>query len=333
MESKVLVVGGGSIGKRHIRNLLSLKFNGNDIYCVEPRKDRIEALKTLGIENTFENINQALEKNSYNFSILCSPTIFHIDQAISLARKKINIFIEKPLSADLNNIDELLTEVKENNIKVGIAYVFRFSPLINKVKEILNKNLLGKVLYFRGEFSEYLPDFHPYEDYRTFYMAKKELGGGSILDQSHIIDLIFYLFGDFKSVFAFNSKVSNLEINTDDISEMLVETQNGIVGTIHTDIIGRNHKKELEIKGELGNITVNFYKNCVNFYSSQDKASTIYNKFEKDFNQNYILELQNFIMYCQDKEDIRTSLDESIKIMKLIFAAQKSHKTGQREVL
>ena len=333
MENKVLVVGGGSIGKRHIRNLLSIKFSSNNIYCVEPRKDRVEELNKLGITNIFEDLNFALEKNNYNFSILCSPTIFHIDQAISLARNKINIFIEKPLSADLSKIDELLLEVKENKIKVGIAYVFRFSPLIDKVKEIINSNLLGKTLYFRGEFSEYLPDFHPYEDYRTFYMAKKELGGGSILDQSHIIDLIYYLFGDFKSVFAFNSKVSDLEINTDDIAEILVETKNGILGTIHTDIIGRNHKKELEIKCELGNVTVNFYQNSVYLYSSQDKTTTIHNKFEKDFNQNYILELQNFIMYCQNKEEIKTSLNESIKIMKLIFAAQKSHKTGQREVL
>ncbi len=333
MENKVLVVGGGSIGKRHIRNLLHINFNSDDIHCVEPREDRVEELNKLGIKDTYESLNEALKKNNYTFSILCSPTIFHIDQAISLAREKINIFIEKPLSADLNKIDELLAQVEKNKIRVGIAYVFRFSPLVGKVKEILNTNLLGKLLYFRGEFSEYLPDFHPYEDYRTFYMAKKELGGGSILDQSHIIDLAYYLLGDFKSVFAFNSKVSNLEINTDDIAEMLIETKNGVVGTIHTDIIGRNHKKELEIKGELGNITINFYENSVNFYSASDKNTIIYNKFEKDFNQNYILELKNFIMYCQGKEEIKTSLSDSIKIMKLIFAAQKSYKTGQREGL
>ena len=205
MENKVLVVGGGSIGKRHIRNLLSIKFENADIHCVEPRKDRVEELNKLGIKCTFENLEEALEKNNYGFSILCSPTVFHIDQSIKLAKKKVNIFIEKPLSADLNKIDELLKEVEQNKIKVGIAYVFRFSPLISKVKEILNTNVIGKSLYFRGEFSEYLPDFHPYEDYRTFYMAKKELGGGSILDQSHIIDIIYYLLGDFKSVFAFSS--------------------------------------------------------------------------------------------------------------------------------
>ena len=333
MNYKVLVVGGGSIGKRHIRNLKSIKLDCKNIHCVEPRKDRVEELNQLGLESTYEDVRNALKHNDYDFSILCSPTIFHIEQAIDLAKKGINIFIEKPLSADLNKIDDLLSIIKENNVKVGIAYVFRFSPLIDKVKELIDKNHIGKLLYFRGEFSEYLPDFHPYEDYRTFYMAKKELGGGSILDQSHIMDLAYYLFGEFKSVFAFNSKVSNLEINVDDMSEMILETKNGLHGTVHTDIIGRCHKKELEIKGELGNIFVNFYQNTVSVYSASDKSLTSYNKFEKDFNVNYILELKNFIMYCQGKEEIRTSLEDSINIMKLIFAAKKSHNSGQREVL
>ena len=301
MKNKVLVVGGGSIGKRHMRNLISIKVDKTNIHCIEPRRDRVEELNQMGIQSTYENLNDALNNNDYDFSILCSPTVFHIDQSIDLAKKNINIFIEKPLSANLDKIDELTSIIRENNIKVGIAYVFRFSPLVDKAKEIIEKNIIGRPLYFRGEFSEYLPDFHPYEDYRTFYMAKKELGGGSILDQSHIMDLAYYLFGDFKSVFALNSKVSNLEINVDDISEMILETKSGVHGTIHTDIIGRSHKKELEIKGELGNIIINFYQNSVSLYLAEDKSLITYSKFEKDFNVNYILELKNYIMYCEGK--------------------------------
>ena len=186
-------------------------------------------------------------------------------------------------------------------------------------KELIDKNHIGKLLYFRGEFSEYLPDFHPYEDYRTFYMAKKELGGGSILDQSHIMDLAYYLFGEFKSVFAFNSKVSNLEINVDDMSEMILETKNGLHGTVHTDIIGRSHKKELEIKGEKGNIFWNSTENLVTFYNAETKEKTLFKKFTTDFNLNYIDELNHFIKCCEGKETPRASLEDGIETMELIL--------------
>ena len=141
-----------------------------------------------------------------------------------------------------------------------MAYIFRFTPHVKMIRNLIENNSIGKIYYVKGEFSEYLPDWHPYEDYRSFYMAKKSMGGGSILDQSHIFDLVHYLFGAFKNVKAFNSKISNLELNADDISELIVELKNGIIASLHTDIFGRQHQKFLEIKGEKGNIN-DFYKN------------------------------------------------------------------------
>ena len=106
--------------------------------------------------------------------------------------------MEKPLDSDLQNIEVFNNLVNENKLVVMMAYVFRFSPLIKKVKDLITNNVIGKVYFARGEFSEYLPDWHPYEDYRSFYMSEKKLGGGSILDQSHIMDLIHFLLGDFE---------------------------------------------------------------------------------------------------------------------------------------
>ena len=125
----------------------------------------------------------------------------HTNQGIQLAKNNIHLMIEKPLDSNLDRISELKDIVNEKNLTVMMAYIFRFSPLTKMVKEFLNDNRIGKPLYVRGEFSEYLPDWHPWEDYRTFYMAKKSQGGGSILDQSHIMDLVHYLLGGFESVY------------------------------------------------------------------------------------------------------------------------------------
>ena len=208
----ILVVGAGSIGKRHLKNLIQIGIDTSNLIVVETRDDRRAEVQSLGIDNIFQSIDDATLKHKIDEAIICSPTSLHIEQAIELANKNIHLMIEKPLSRDLQDIDQLKNIVEENNLAVLMAYIFRFSPLTKKVKEILEKNTIGRVLYVRGEFSEYLPDWHPWEDYRSFYMAKKSEGGGSILDQSHIMDLVHYLFGGFETVSALNSKISSLEI-------------------------------------------------------------------------------------------------------------------------
>ena len=330
---KFLVLGCGSIGKRHLRNLLSIGTKPENIFAVDPREDRIEEIKNLGIGNFSKDYNNIIQEDKIDAALICSPTNLHIKQGIDLAKKNIHLFIEKPLDENNENIAELKSLVNSNNLTVALAYVFRFSPLTQKVKNILSNNTLGKVMYVRGEFSEYLPDFHPYEDYRTFYMAKKDLGGGSILDQSHIMDLIGYLFGEFKEVYAVNTNLSALEISTDDIAEMIVKMDGGCLASIHTDIFGRGHKKCLEVKAEKGNIFIDFLDNTVSVYKSDSKSIEVFNKFSKDFNLNYIDEINNFINSCNQKDKVMTSLEEGIKTMNLILTAKKSHKSGKKEII
>ena len=119
-------------------------------------------------------------------------------------------------------------------------------------------------------------------------MASKEQGGGSILDQCHIMDLAHHLIGEFSSVMAINTKVSNLEIKADDISELIVRHKNGVISSIHTDIFGRAHRKSIEIKGEQGNILWDFYKNEVEIYNSENKKqSNLINSYTNTFSYGF----------------------------------------------
>ena len=143
----------------------------------------------------------------------------------------------------------------------------------------------------------------------------KNLGGGSILDQSHAMDLVHYLFGNFKSVMAFNNKLSKLEIEADDIAEMIIELENGILASIHTDIFGRRHSKSLEIKGENGNIFWDFYNNSVSIYDAKTKTFRTEDSFDKDFNKVYIEELKYFINCCEKNAEAQPNLDVGIDTM------------------
>lgn len=332
MEKNFVITGGGSIGKRHLKNLISLNINKENIFVLEPREDRVSEIKSLGIDNCIKDIRE-FDDISIKAAIICSPTSYHIDQAIYFANKEADLMIEKPLSRDLQNIDKLKDIVSKNKLITFIAYIFRFAPSIKYLKEILEKKVIGEVFFVRGEFSEYLPDWHPYEKYNSFYMAQKQLGGGSILDQSHIMDLVHYLFGNFKSVMAFNNKVSGLEIEADDIAEMIVELDNGILASIHTDIFGRKHSKSLEIKGSKGNIHWDFYKNTVSVYDAETKTCKIESNFDKDFNKVYIEELKYFINCSEKNIQAQPNLDVGIDTMKLILSSEDSQNSGKKVII
>ncbi len=322
---KILIVGLGSIGKRHINTMLKQGVKKENIIGFDVRKDRIkETNKKFNIKTFLTNFSNIKEKE-FNAAIICSPTSLHIKQATILAKKKINLFIEKPLCHNLDGIKKLQYFVKKNKLQVLINYPFRFSEHGKKLKYLVDKKILGKVLYFRGEFSEYLPDWHPWEDYRKFYMAFKSQGGGSILDQSHILDMAHFLFGDMKEVLGcFNSKVSKLEVKSDDIAEILLKFKSGLVGNIHQDMIGRHHKKEMTIICEKGNIHWNVYNLSVTLIYPNGKKR-IY-KFKKDHNIMYNNQTKHMVKILRKNEKPKISLTDGIHTLKVINAAEKSHK-------
>lgn len=329
---KFLVVGGGSIGKRHMRNLLAIGIAPEDVAAVDPREDRRqEILETVGIGKAYESLESALDAQDFDAACICSPTSMHIPQATLLANKGVHIFMEKPLANDLEGIEDLKAAVETNGVAVLMAYIFRFTAPVQKLKELLDSGCIGEVLFVRGEFSEYLPDWHPWEDYRSFYMAKKSMGGGSILDQSHIMDLVHYLLGGFDEVFAVNTKISSLEIEADDIASMTVKLKSGVLASIHTDIFGRDHKKMIEIKGEKGNLSWDHYNGEVRHYDAETKAATVFKKFPADFNMYYIEEMNHFIACCKGEVKPIADLQTGIETMELIIAAEKSEETKKME--
>ncbi|WP_239988797.1 Gfo/Idh/MocA family protein [Paramagnetospirillum kuznetsovii] len=330
---RYLVIGSGSIGKRHTRNLRAIGVPSSDIFAIDTRADRRREIEEIGINTSFASFDEALAAGHYDAALVCSPTSLHIPQATVLAKRGTHILMEKPLAHDLAGIVDLKQAVADNGVQVVMAYIFRFAPTVAKAKELVDSGIIGKVLYARGEFSEYLPDWHPYEDYRTFYMAEKSQGGGSILDQSHIMDLVHYLLGGFASVSCFNAHVSGLDLKADDIAEMIVRLKSGVVASIHTDIFGRDHKKSLEIKGEHGNILWDHYAGAVTHYDAETKVSRVFKKFPADFNLAYIAELKHFIACCEGKEKPLATLQEGIETMELILAAERSHQSGRIEVV
>ncbi len=325
----LLVIGAGSIGKRHIGNFY--KHGIKNISCVDPNQSRLEeAKKVCPLDNTFSSYEEALKNNFFEGVVIASPTSMHIEPAIEFAKKGSNLFIEKPVSHNLDRLEELLKITKEKEIKTFVAYCHRFIPSVIRLKKIINQEILGKTYAFNMNWGSYLPNWHPWEDYRSFYMAKKSQGGGALLDESHGIDLIRFLFGEISALSADVGNISHLEIDSDDWASLLLSVGNSIKGKAHFDLIRRDPQIKLEIICQNGSITWDRIDHRLVLYYDKDKKTETFSYSLNDVLSMYDAETKHFINCVDGKEKPLIDLEDGIKTMKVLEAAFVSSERGKR---
>jgi predicted dehydrogenase len=161
-------------------------------------------------------------------------------------------------------------------------------------------------------------------------MAKRSLGGGSLLDQSHVLDMAHFCLGEIASVYAFNGRVSGLEVEADDLAEMVVRFRSGLVGSIHQDMFGRQHKKHLEVKCTRGNIFWDVYDLSVSVYHAADRRHETFT-FGKDHQMMYLREVDHFLDVVRRAAAPRCSLADGIHGLRVLMAAERSAGSGREE--
>jgi predicted dehydrogenase len=186
---KILIAGFGSIGRRHFQNLLSL--GEKDILFYRSRKSTLpdEILSGFQVE---KNLEKALAQKP-DAVVVSNPTALHLDVAIPAARQGCHILLEKPISNSMDRIDELKKAVKVSGSRILVGFQFRYHPGLLQIKEWIQHDKIGSIYYVRTHWGEYLPDWHPWEDYHDSYSARKELGGGVLLTLSHPIDYLRWI--------------------------------------------------------------------------------------------------------------------------------------------
>jgi predicted dehydrogenase len=293
---RILVVGCGSIGQRHIHNLI--RIGGNDIAVCDSNKELLSTVTlALKIKDKFASLDDAL-KQQFDAVTVCTPSAFHVPAALAAVQKGYPVFIEKPLSNSLTGVQELLQAADKSKIPVMVGFNLRFHPCLQKIKQFLNENKIGKKINIRVQVGQFLPDWHPTQDYRKSYSAQKALGGGIILDAVHEIDYVRWFMGEVEQIFCYAGKLSNLEIDTEDNAEILLKFKSQAIGEIHMDYIQRSYNRSCEIIGDEGTITWNFNDNFVRIFTVPDKTWHVYlaSSGEKfDFNETYINEMKCFL--------------------------------------
>jgi predicted dehydrogenase len=237
IDMKALIIGLGNIGNRHLQNLKLIKPDTYIIVCHPISKpDQNVDIHLPYIDLIVYNLEEAISMKP-DIAIITSPTRFHVEMALNLAKKGIHLFIEKPLSDNLEQVDELIELCKEKSLVLKVGYNFRFYYPLQMMRHTLLGGKIGQILSFRIEVGQYLPEWRPNKDYRYCASAKKDLGGGVVLELSHELDYARWLIGEVSSVTAVLDHLSDLDVDVEDNAEIILRMACGAIGNIHLDMI------------------------------------------------------------------------------------------------
>jgi len=334
---KFLIAGLGSIGRRHFRNLIVL--GEKDIVLLRTRKATLpdDELAGYPVET---DLNEALQKHRPDAVIVANPTSMHVDVALPAAEAGCHILLEKPVSHSLERLDVLQQTVQKSGSKILVGFQFRYHPTLNEARELIHSGALGKVLTFHAHWGEYLPQWHPWEDYRQGYAARADLGGGVIVTLTHPLDYLRYLLGEVEALWSFNGHSSPLEVDVEDVAEIGLKFASGAVGGVHVNFFQRPPVHRLEIVGTNGTLRwdnadgiLHFHRMAAPFgsYSDQPPAPVIESflppeGFER--NQLFIAQTRHFIEILRGESEPACTLKDGVMALRLALAAYDSQKAG-----
>lgn len=337
-STKFLIAGLGSIGRRHFRNLIAL--GEKDIVLLRTRKATLpdDELAGYPVET---DIHEALKTHKPDAVVVANPTALHLDIAIPAAEAGCAILLEKPISDSLDRLNTLQQVAQKSGSKILVGFQFRYHPTLNKARELIQADAIGRILTVHAHWGEYLPQWHPWEDYRASYAARADLGGGVIRTLTHPLDYLRYLVGEAESLWSFNGHISPLELDVEDIAEIGLKFSNGAVGGVHLNYVQRPPRHTLEIVGTQGTLRwdnadgiLQLQKFPAPFASYSDlppapiiETFTPPEGFER--NQLFVSQTRHFIEAARGEAEPVCSLEDGIMALRLALAASRSQKTGQ----
>jgi len=324
---RFLVIGCGSIGEKHIRNLKSSL--AREVIACDVKEERLRLIKKRYNIETYDDIEKALAQQ-VSAALICTPTSTHLPVTLAAAKRGLHLFIEKPLSHTLDGIDQLIQIVREKKLVALVGCNTRFFASMKFVKKLVDNGSIGRVLLARASCGFYLPYWHPGEDYRKGYTANKSLGGGIILDDIHEIDYLRWLLGEVGEVFSVSGKISNLEMDTEDFASILLKFEGGTIAEVHLDCLQHTYRRSCELIGEKGIIVWDYIKESVRLFTEKEKRWQVFSKdLRTGKNAMFIAEMKHFIDCIEGKDTPISDLIQAKRVLEIALTAKKSAQTGK----
>jgi predicted dehydrogenase len=334
---KFLIAGLGSIGRRHLRNLTALGENDILLYRTGRATLPDDDLAGFPVET---DLRAALAQRP-DAVIVSNPTALHLDVAIPAAEAGCHLLLEKPISHSMERIDALQSAMEHGGGQVLVGFQYRFHPGLQHIARLLDQGAIGRPLSLRATWGEYLPGWHPWEDYRQTYSARSDLGGGVVLTLCHPLDYLCWLFGDLDALWAFEARLGDLELTVEDTAEIGLRFRSGVLGSLHLSYNQRPTVHRLEITGTRGALRWDNADGIAMLYhppSDQQKRPGGTNSggwepftpppgFER--NSMFLDEMRNFLAAIRGQAEPACTLEQGIRALRLALAVHASAQSGQ----
>ncbi len=339
---RCLFVGLGGIGQRHLRNLRSLRGASVEVHAFRVRRERQVVSDTLqvvhgeDVESKYdvrvhEELDEALARRP-DVVFVTNPSSLHVDITRRALAAGAHVLVEKPLSHSLDGVASLIAEARRTGLVGYVAYQLRFHPGFLRAHQILEQGLIGRPLFAEATVGEYLPSFHPYEDYRRMYASRRDLGGGVTLSQIHEIDFLIALLGRPERVFSMGGKLSGLEVDVDDVSSSLLECR-GTAGLVlpvrlHQDFVQRPAERRTVIVGESGKLEWSLSGKTLRRFAADGSLSESADYSELPRNALFEAELAHFLGCVESGRAPCVSLSGGAESLAVALAILESQRSG-----
>ena len=336
---KILLIGLGSAGQRHMRNLKRILGENVEFIAYRVRKlgrlfdDNLNVVEGQNVADAyrikeFYDLDEALDQ-SPDIAFIANPNSMHIQCATKVAARGIDFFLEKPVSDRMEGIDELQELVKEKNLIVYVGYQMRFHPCILKLKKDIENKKIGRLVSVDCQMGELITGMHKYEDYRQMNEAKKENGGGVVLCQIHELDYLYWVFGLPKEVFSIGGKYSDLELDVEDgVTTLCRYERDGsdYPIMIHQDFLQSPPVRVCKVIGTKGQIEVDLLQNTYTLYSQEAVVEERFTNFTR--NDMFMKEIRCFLECVETRRQENLTLEDGLGSLKMALAIKKSMSGG-----
>jgi predicted dehydrogenase len=325
MLERLLIVGLGSIGSRHLRIARTLLPNA----CIGVLRHRACAeLAESGADHCFTRLDAALAFEP-QAAVVASPATRHLDSALPLARAGVHLLVEKPLSGTADGVGELIDTSRRMGTVLQAGYNLRFSPTLQRFRDLLQSGTIGRCYSVRAEIGQFLPSWRPGTDYRQGVSARRDLGGGALLELSHELDYLRWAFGDIAWVQATLRRQSDLDIDVEDTAHLalgFVPSSDGrqLVGSLDMDFIRRDPVRQCTAVGEAGSLRWNGLLGSVEQFRADGSAWEEIFRSSPERDETYVAEWRQFIGAVLGGHPTAASGEDGLRVLEIIDAARVS---------
>ena len=319
-----LVVGYGSIGRRHFQNLV--KLGCRDVRLLRSGTGGFESPANVKV---YTELGKALIDRP-SVVVVANPTSLHVPVAKASLESNACVFLEKPVSADLDSAKLLSSVEAKSNSVCAMGYCYRYHPLYRELHDLVKEGRLGRIFHARSWWASYLPDWHPWEDYHDSYAARADLGGGVIRTLDHELDMLRWIVGEPIEVLASTGAISGIGVSVEDTADIIFRLRDSVQANIHFSFGRHDYARGMCVVGEAGSASLNWNAGTLTINNGKDVHEIIKLPQDFDLNNIYIEILRDTLLgFCEPKPRAIIPLSEGVATLEMAVGALESSSSGR----